>query len=64
VQLSGTMHLSPGPGTCTEEITVAVTVKVPIIGGKIAQWVAGTEVRRTVDAEFAFGDQWLATHAD
>ena len=62
LQLSGTMHLSPAPGTCTEEITVAVTVKVPIIGGKIAQWVAGTEVRRWVDAEFTFGDEWLAAH--
>lgn len=62
VQLSGKMRLTPGPGTCTEDITVTVTVKVPLIGAKIADWAARNDVRRTLDAEFSFGDEWLAAH--
>ena len=63
VHLSGTMRLTPGPGTCTEEIKVTVTVKVPLIGGKIAGWAANNDVKRTLAAEFAFGETWLAQHA-
>lgn len=62
VQLSGTTKLSPGDGVCTEEITTTVMVKVPIIGGKIADWAANGEVSRSVEAEFRFGDEWLAAH--
>jgi len=62
VHLSGTMRLTPGPGTCTEDITVTVTVKVPLIGGKIADWAAKNDVKRTLDAEFSFADTWLAKH--
>lgn len=62
IRLSGTMHLTPGVGTCTEEIDVSVTVKVPLIGGKIAEWAANNDVRRSLEGEFAFGDEWLAAH--
>jgi len=62
VHLTGTMRLTPGPDTCTEEIKVAVTVKVPLIGGKIADWADKNDVKRTLDAEFAFGDTWVAAH--
>ena len=62
VRLSGTMRLTPQGTACTEDITVSVTVKVPLIGGKIASWAANNDVKRTLDAEFAFGDEWLATH--
>ena len=62
VHLSGTMRLTPAPDTCTEDITVSVTVKVPLIGGKIADWAAKNDVKRTLDAEFSFGDAWLAEH--
>ena len=62
VQLSGTMLLTPDPAGCTEKITVSVTVKIPLIGGKIADWAAKNDVQRSIDAEFAFGDQWLAAH--
>jgi hypothetical protein len=62
VRLSGTMHLAPGPATCTEDITVSVAVNVPLIGGRIADWAAKNDVRRSLDGEFAFGDQWLAEH--
>jgi hypothetical protein len=62
VHLSGTTKLTPGDGSCTEEIITSVSVKVPIIGGKIADWAAKGEVSRSVEAEFTFGDEWLAAH--
>jgi hypothetical protein len=62
IHLSGTMRLSPGAGTCTEDITVGVSVKVPLIGGKIADWAAKNDVQRSLDGEFAFNERWLAEH--
>jgi hypothetical protein len=62
LHLSGTMRLTPGPGTCTEDITVAIAVKVPLIGGKIADWAAKNDVQRSLDGEFAFNERWLAEH--
>jgi hypothetical protein len=32
------------------------------VGGRIADWAGKNDVRRSVDGEFAFGDQWLADH--
>jgi hypothetical protein len=63
VQMAGTMRLSPGDGVCTHEVTITVTVKVPLVGGRIAEWAGNNDVRRTLDAEFAFGDRWLADHS-
>jgi hypothetical protein len=63
LRLSGTMHLAPGDGTCTEEIAVHVSVNVPLVGGKIADWAGKNEVQRSLDGEFAFNEQWLAEHA-
>jgi hypothetical protein len=60
IELSGVMRLVPGDGTCTHEVTITMKVKVPIVGGKIADWAGKNDVRRTLDAEFAFGDAWLA----
>ncbi len=62
VHLAGTMRLTPGEGTCTHDVTIGVSVKVPLVGGRIADWAAKNDVRRTLDAEFAFGDDWLAGH--
>jgi hypothetical protein len=62
IQLSGVMRLVPGDGTCTHDVTVTMNVKVPLVGGKIADWVGNNDGKRTLDAEFAFGDQWLADH--
>jgi len=50
-------------GDAARPITVDVTVKVPLVGGKIADWAAKNDVQRSVEAEFTFGDQWLAAHA-
>jgi hypothetical protein len=63
VQMSGTMRLAPADGGCTHDVVISVTVKIPLLGGRIAAWAADNDVRRTLDAEFAFGDQWLADQA-
>ena len=62
VHISGTMRLTPDGGTCTHDVTLDVTVKVPLVGGKIADWAAKGDVQRNLDGEFAFGDSWLAEH--
>ncbi len=62
VQLSGTMRLVPGDGTTDHSVTITMNVKVPLVGGKIADWAGKNDVRRTLEAEFAFGDSWLAEH--
>jgi Protein of unknown function (DUF2505) len=62
VHISGTMRLTPESGSCTHDLTISVAVKVPLIGGRIADWAANNDVRRTLEGEFAFGDKWLADH--
>lgn len=62
VHLSGTMRLEPGGDTCTEELTVDVTVKVPLIGGRIADWAAKNDIDRSLRLEFELNDRWLAEH--
>lgn len=62
VRLHGSMRLVPEDGRCRHDVTIDVTVKVPIVGGKIADWAAKNDVRRSLDAEFAYNDGWLADH--
>ena|ERR1700694_1410594 len=62
VHLSGAMHLKPESGKCTEDVTITVKVGVPLVGGRIADWLGKNDVRKTLDAEFAFGDRWLPDH--
>ena len=62
VHLSGTMLLRPEGERCTEEIRVEVTVKVPLIGGRIADWAGKNDVERTLRLEFERNDAWLANH--
>jgi hypothetical protein len=62
VHLSGTMKLAPEADGTRHEVTLELQVKIPLIGGKIADWAAKNDVKRTLDAEFSFGDKWLAEH--
>ena len=58
---SGTMRLA-GNGAGSEfEVHADVEVKVPLIGGKIEEIVAG-QVRRLLEAETAFTVRWLESH--
>ena len=61
VQLSGSMSLAPaGAAGTTHEVTISMKVKVPLVGGKISDWAAKNDVPKTLAAEFAAGDAWLA----
>lgn len=62
VQLSGRMSLAPDGGGSRHQVTITMNVKVPLVGGKIADWAGKNDVRQTLDAEFAAGDAWLADH--
>ena len=59
VRISGTMKLA-GTATTTEHtVTIKIDVKVPLIGGKIADWMGKNDAKRTLEEEFAAGDRWL-----
>jgi hypothetical protein len=60
VQVHGTLALAPdGSTACTNTIDVVVECKVPLIGGKIADLVAG-DTRRALEHEQA----WMNDHLD
>lgn len=61
VHISGTMSLSPVAEGTRHDVALDLQVKVPIIGGKIADFVGKRDVQRTLDAEFAFNDGRLAS---
>ena len=60
VNIAGTMTLTSVPDGAEHQVTIDVHVKIPLIGGKIADWAGKNDVRRTLDAEFAFNDARLA----
>ena len=60
VRISGTMDLTPEAERSRHDVTLDVQVKIPLIGGKIAEWAGKNDVQRTLDAEFAFNDERLA----
>lgn len=62
VEMSGTMELSPDDGGARYGVTIRMAVKVPLVGGKIADWVGKNEAASTLEAEFAAGDAWLAAN--
>lgn len=62
ISSKGRTLLQPdGPDRTAYEVQVELTVKVPIIGGKIANWAKG-DVSRQLTMEFDAGDTWLAEH--
>ena len=61
IRITGSMRLVPADGGCRHEVTIDFQVKVPIVGGKIADWAAKNDGRRTLAAEFAFNEQRLRT---
>lgn len=61
IQVRGTMRLSPdGARRCTNVTGVTVECKIPLLGGKIAAFVAG-DTRRAVDHEHTWMSEHLAT---
>jgi hypothetical protein len=61
VKIAGTMALTPVDNGAEHSVTINVDVKIPLIGGKIADWAGKNDVRRTLDAEYAFNDSRLDT---
>lgn len=60
VSVGGTLHLvAAGKGRTLVEITGDVTCSIPLVGGKLAAYVGG-DVERTMRAEEAFNDGYLA----
>lgn len=62
IHISGSMSLTPEGDKCAHDVSIRVDVKVPIIGGRIADWAGKNDVRRSLDGEFAFNTRWLAEH--
>lgn len=62
VELSGKMQLRDAGDRTDSTVTITMNVKVPLVGGKIADWAGKNEVRTTLAAEFAAGDDWIAAH--
>jgi hypothetical protein len=59
VKIAGTSRLTPDEGgTTRHEVDGRLDVKVPIVGGKIANW-AGGDTQRELDAELSFNRQRL-----
>lgn len=61
VEVHGTMRLAPvSARRCSNDIDVTVQCKIPLIGGKLADFVAG-DTRRAVDHEQTWISEHLAT---
>jgi hypothetical protein len=60
IQTRGRTHLEPvGDDRTRYEVTIDLKVKVPLIGGKIADFSKGI-IERQLAEEFRLGDEWLA----
>ena len=59
VRIDGTMQLVPEADGARHTVTLDLQVKIPLVGGKIADWVGRNDAQRTLDAEFAFNAQRL-----
>lgn len=55
----GTLALSEVGGTTTETVDLAVTVRIPLVGGKIEAMIADM-VKHAFDKEHEVGVEWLA----
>ena len=62
VEMSGKLSLTPDGDSSVYEVTTTMKVKVPLVGGKIADWAGKNDVPRTLQAEFDANDEWLAAH--
>ena len=55
----GTLELVESGGTTTEVVDLDLTVKIPLVGGKIEQLIAGI-FSAALDVEQKAGREWLA----
>ena len=55
----GTMTLTESGGTTTESVDLALTVRIPLVGGKIEAMIADM-VKHALEVEHRVGVEWLA----
>ena len=56
------MSLEPDGSGTVHTVTTSMKVKVPLVGGKIADWAGKNDIPRTLQAEFDANDDWLSSH--
>ena len=56
----GSLRLVESGGTTTETVDLAVTVRIPLVGGKIEGMIADM-VKHALDKEHEVGVEWLAS---
>ena len=62
IKVSGTTRITAaGPTRTHYVVTTTIDVKVPLIGGKIADFSKGI-INGQMDDEFRLGDAWLTSH--
>jgi hypothetical protein len=61
VTITGTFTIRPDGAAAMLEIRGQVSARVPIVGGKIADLIAG-EAARTLEKEYTFTQAWLNEH--
>ena len=66
IQITGSTALTQAPGkkaasSTMYEVRIELSVNVPLIGGKIANFSKGI-VTDQLEMEFKLGDEWLASH--
>lgn len=62
MEVTGDTHLEDnGDGTSLYTVVLHISVKVPLIGGKLADFGKGIALKQ-LDEEFSIGDDWLASH--
>lgn len=59
VGVTGTMHLRPEGGGCVNDVRLNVTCGIPLVGKKLAEFVAG-DIKKAMDAEYAYISAQLA----
>jgi hypothetical protein len=61
LKVKGTTLIEPDGDRTRYVVQTSIDVKVPLIGGKIADFSKGI-VNKQMDDEFRLGDEWLASH--
>jgi hypothetical protein len=59
VNVSGTMTLRPEGKGCVNDIRIKVTCGIPLVGGKLAEFIAG-DTKKAMDAEYVYITNQLA----
>lgn len=63
VEISGELRLLPTGQGCAKEFDIQINSGIPVIGSKVSSEAAKL-VRRSLDKEYAFSQQYLRDHAE